>query len=252
MPLAKRIVPCLDVKDGKVVKGINFNQLINAGNVVEQSIKYSKDLADELIFLDITATNDKRKTITSLVEKVAQKINIPFTVGGGIASLDDIQAITRSGADKVSLNSSVVENPSLITKGANVFGSQCIVIAIDVKKEDNLWRIYTHGGKKRTEKELLSWVKECDKLGAGEFLITSIDKDGIKSGIDIEIYKKVTEITNLPIIASGGVGSMEDFYHGFKKSNVDAILAASVFHFGEFTVRELKSFLKEKKIFVRI
>ena len=251
MSLAKRIIPCLDVKDGKVVKGINFNQLIDAGDVIEQAVKYSDDLADEIVFLDITATNDKRKTITSLVEKIAQKINIPFTVGGGISSLEDIQVITRSGADKVSLNSIAVKTPSLITKAANVFGRQCIVIAIDVKKENNHWRVYTHGGKKRTEKNLFNWIKECDKLGAGEFLITSIDKDGVKKGIDLDLYNQVTPMTHLPIIASGGVGSMEDFYDGFKNSSVDAILAASVFHFGDFTVKELKYFLEQKKINVR-
>lgn len=252
MSLTKRIIPCLDIKDGQVVKGVNFNELIYAGDVVEQAIKYSNDLADEIVFLDITATNDKRKTIVSLVEKIAREINIPFTVGGGISSLEDIQMITRSGADKVSLNSSAVKTPDLITKGANVFGRQCMVVAIDVAKEENHWRVYTHGGKKRTEKELLSWVKECDQLGAGEFLITSIDKDGVKSGIDLEIYKEVMKVTNLPVIASGGIGSMDDFYHGFMDSDVDAILAASVFHFDDFTVKELKFYLRKKKINIRI
>ncbi|MBL1215665.1 MAG: imidazole glycerol phosphate synthase subunit HisF [Ignavibacteriae bacterium] len=250
--LTKRIIPCLDVKDGKVVKGTNFINLRDAGDAVELAERYYHEGADELIFLDITATEEKRKTLLSLVESVAKVIRIPFTVGGGISKVEDIEVLLKAGADKVSLNSAIVHNPNLIVEASKHFGSQAIVAAIDVKKTSNSFTVYISGGKVETDLEGFDWCKKVEQLGAGEILLTSMDSDGTKNGFNIEFLKPLVESVNIPVIASGGAGTMEHFYNAFNETNVDACLAASLFHFNELKIADLKKYLLSKNINVRL
>lgn len=249
----KRIIPCLDVKEGRVVKGVNFVGLKDVGNPVDLAEYYYKAGADELVFLDITATHEGRGIMRMVVEKVAEKIFIPFTVGGGLKNLEDIKEILRAGADKVSLNSAAVRDKQLIKKGAYYFGNQCIVLAVDAKKrEDNTgWNVVINGGRIDTGIDALRWIEEGVRLGAGEILLTSMDADGTKKGFDIELTKSVSNITNVPVIASGGCGSLEHFYEVFKDEAADAALAASLFHYGELSVEEVKKYLKDRNISVR-
>lgn len=249
--LSKRIIPCLDIKEGRVVKGTNFINLRDAGSAVELAERYYHEKADELVFLDITATEEKRKTLVELVKEISKVIRIPFTVGGGISSIEDIDALLKAGADKVSLNSSIVRNPRLIEEGAKRFGSQAIVAAIDVKKIENDYSVSIKGGKKKTELEGFSWCKQSEELGAGEILLTSMDKDGTKDGYDLEFLKKLTDQVRIPVIASGGAGTKEHFLDAFKNANVDACLAASLFHFKELEINDLKNYLKENGIQIR-
>ena len=248
----KRIIPCLDVKDGRVVKGINFLGLKEVGDPVELARQYYEQGADELVFLDITATNEKRETMRELVEAVAKEIFIPFTVGGGIRSLDDIRKLLLAGADKVSLNSAAVYDPQLIRAGADKFGSQCIVLAIDAKKRsDSGWNVYTQGGQKDSGLDLIEWVKEGQRVGAGEILLTSMDADGTQQGYDLEMLQAVQKVARVPLIASGGCGSLDDFKDVFLADAADAALAASLFHYGKLTVKEVKNALAEAGIAVR-
>ncbi|MDD4778120.1 MAG: imidazole glycerol phosphate synthase subunit HisF [Fermentimonas sp.] len=250
--LKKRIIPCLDIKKGRTVKGVNFVGLRDAGDAVELAKRYVTEGADELVFLDITATIENRKTLTDLVEKVAKEINIPFTVGGGIKSVNDARAIIKAGADKVSINTSAVERPELITEIADQFGSQCVVLAIDTKKESNgEWKVYVHGGRTATSLSATEWAKEGERLGAGEILLTSMDNDGTKGGFDIEVTRTVCDAVNIPVIASGGAGTMQHFAEVFKHTKASAALGASVFHFGEIHIPELKQYLKEQNIEIR-
>lgn len=250
--LTKRIIPCLDIKDGRTVKGINFENIKDAGDPVELAVNYSNAGADELVFLDITATNDKRKTLTDLVTKIALKINIPFTVGGGISSVEDVRILLNSGADKVSVNTAAFKNPELITELANQFGTQCIVLAIDTKKENEDWYVYLNGGRVKTTIKALDWAIEGVKRGAGEILLTSMNNDGTKDGFAIEITQQISKAVNVPVIASGGAGSMEHFKTIFELGFADAALAASVFHYGEIEIKTLKQYLKKNNIHVRI
>ena len=247
--LTKRIIPCLDVKDGRVVKGINFINLIDAGDPVECAKIYSDLNADELVFLDITASSDNRKTIVDVVKNTAKKVFIPFTVGGGIRSTSDMREILQAGADKISINSSAIKNPNLINEGAKMFGNQCIVVAIDAKKEGDSFKVYINGGRVRTDIDAIEWAKEAEKRGAGEILLTSMDKDGTKSGYDVELTKRVCEAVNIPVIASGGAGKLEDFSEILEYA--DAALAASLFHFKEIEIKDLKDYLESKNIPVR-
>ena len=250
--LTKRIIPCLDVKDGQTVKGVNFENLKYAGDPVELAKKYSLEGADELVFLDITATNEKRKTIVELVERVAKNVFIPFTVGGGINSTEDIRAILNAGADKISLNSAAVKNPELVSECVNYFGSQCIVVAIDAKKIDNEYFVHINAGKKNTGVKLKDWAKEVQRRGAGEILLTSMDFDGTQKGFDIDMNRLVSETVHIPVIASGGAGAdSRHFRDVFKKTNVDAALAASIFHFGTLPVKTLKKELENYGILTR-
>ena len=250
--LKTRIIPCLDVKDGRVVKGINFVNLIDAGDPVEQASYYSGAGADEICFLDISASLEKRKTMISIVARTAEKVFIPMTVGGGINSINDIQSLLKAGADKVSINTAAILNKSFIKNASDRFGSQCIVVAVDAKKHNNDWLVYSHGGTKNTEINVLSWLEDLEKLGAGEILLTSMDRDGTKNGFDLELLKKSTDILKIPIIASGGVGKLAHFKDGVLKGGASALLAASVFHFNEFSIEEVKMFLKQKNIPVRL
>ena len=249
----KRIIPCRDVKDGKVVKGINFKGLINVGDPVELGKYYYEAGADELVFLDVTATHEGRGIMEKVVEKVAENIFIPFTVGGGICSIEDIKRILRAGADKVSLNSAAVKDKQLIKSGSYYFGNQCIVLAVDAKrnKEMSRWEVMVNGGRINTGIDALRWIEEAVKLGAGEILLTSMDADGTKSGFDIELTRAVNNIVNVPVIASGGAGKKEDFYEVFKYAKADAALAASLFHYNQLEILELKDYLRSKKIDVR-
>jgi imidazole glycerol-phosphate synthase subunit HisF len=251
--LTKRIIPCLDVKDGRVVKGIQFVQLRDAGDPVELARFYDEQGADELVFLDISASHEGRGTMVDVVKSVASELAIPFTVGGGINSLEDMKRILRAGADKVSLNTAAVLNPELITEGANFFGTQCIVVAIDAKydKELGSWRVFTHGGRKATEYEVIEWAKEAVRRGAGEILLTSMDSDGEKKGFDVALTRAVSEAVSVPVIASGGAGNSEHFAEAFIEAKADAALAASIFHYKETSVEEVKVFLKEKGVNVR-
>ena len=250
--LAKRIIPCLDVKDGQTVKGINFENLKYAGNPVELAKKYSDEGADELVFLDITATNEGRKTTLKMVESVAQNVFIPFTVGGGIKSVDDIKNLLLAGADKVSLNSAAVKNPQLIQEASGTFGSQCIVIAVDSKKINDDYFVFINAGQKNTGIKVIDWVKKVESLGAGEILLTSMDADGTQNGFDIDVTKLVEENVNIPVIASGGAGANpQHFVDVFKLANADAALAASIFHYGTLPIPKLKSALKLQNIIVR-
>jgi len=250
--LAKRIIPCLDIKDGRTVKGINFVDLRDAGDPVELAQIYSQEGADELVFLDISATEEKRKTLLELVKKVASSINIPFTVGGGIAAVEDVDLLLKAGADKVSINSAAVKNPNLINELANKFGSQCIAVAIDAKQVDGKWLVHLVGGKVSTELDLFEWAVEVAERGAGEILFTSMDNDGTKAGFANEVLAKMNELVNIPIIASGGAGNIDHFVDCFKNSGVDAALAASIFHFKEVEILNLKQELKNNNIAVRL
>ncbi|OGP28107.1 MAG: imidazole glycerol phosphate synthase subunit HisF, partial [Deltaproteobacteria bacterium GWB2_42_7] len=274
----KRIIPCLDVKDGRVVKGISFVQLRDAGDPVECAKAYEEQGADELVYLDITASHEKRKIFLDVVERTAAEVSMPLTVGGGIRTLEDIKELLHAGADKVSINTAAVENPEFIKMAAERFGSQCIVVAIDAKRREaqwNLadtssmgetfkyytpstaalvpaWDVYTHGGRKNSGKDAILWAKEVEKLGAGEILLTSMDKDGTKEGYDLDLTYNISEAVSIPVIASGGAGQLEHLYLAFIEGMADAVLAASIFHFGEFTIRQAKTFLKEKGINIRL
>jgi len=251
--LKKRIIPCLDVKNGRVVKGINFVNLKDAGDPVEQAIIYSDHGADEICFLDITASNENRNIILDIVKKTAQKISVPLTVGGGVRNLEDINMLLSSGADKVSINTAAVMDTNIVKKSAEKFGSQCIVVAVDAKKTNtDKWEVFTHGGKNRTGKDVLNFVKKVETRGAGEILLTSMDRDGTKKGYDLDLTKKVANFINIPVIASGGVGNLEHLYQGIKIGNANAVLAASIFHFGEYSILEAKQYLDSKGIPVRI
>ncbi len=250
--LTKRIIPCLDVKDGNVVKGINFLGLKEVGDPVSLAKSYYQQGADELVFLDISATHENRDTMVDVVENVAKEIFIPFTVGGGIRTIEDIRKMLLAGADKVSLNSAAILNPELIHHGALKFGNQCIVLAVDAKKRDDQtgWNVYIEGGRKDTGLDCIEWIKKGVKLGAGEILLTSMDQDGCQNGFDLELYKAVSKVVNVPIICSGGCGCLEDFYDGLKYS--DAALAASLFHYETLTIQEVKTYLKKKGMAIRV
>lgn len=249
--LTKRIIPCLDIKDGRTVKGVNFINIRDAGDPVELAAAYAKQGADELVFLDISATNEKRKTLAALVKEIARHINIPFTVGGGISSVEDVGPLLEAGADKVSVNSSAVKDPELIDRLSRAFGAQCIVLAIDARKVLNQWIVHTHGGKQATDKKLFSWAKECQGRGAGEILFTSMDHDGTKSGFAIDPLEKLNALLSIPVIASGGAGNMDHFIEAFVLGKADAALAASIFHFGEIKIPDLKKYLTDKGIVTR-
>tara|TARA_Y100000590_G_scaffold120371_1_gene137808 strand:- start:160 stop:915 length:756 start_codon:yes stop_codon:yes gene_type:complete len=251
--MIKRIIPCLDVNNGRVVKGINFVNLVDAGDPAEQAKIYYEGGADEICFLDITASHENRNTMLDVVKKTTEKCFIPLTVGGGVRSTDDINNLLRAGADKVSINTAAVTNENLIKEGAKVFGSQCIVVAVDAKKVNNdKWEVFTHGGRKPTGKDVMKFVKKMETLGAGEILLTSMDRDGTKKGYDLDLTKKVSNLVNIPVIASGGVGNLEHLYQGFKIGKASAALAASIFHFGEFSIQDAKKYLDSKGIPVRI
>ncbi len=250
--VSKRIIPCLDIKNGRTVKGVNFVDLQDAGDPVELADRYSKEGADELVFLDITATKEKRKTLVQLVEKVARKVNIPFTVGGGISSVEDVNMLLRAGADKVSINSSAVKNPLLISELANKFGSQCIVLAVDAKLIKGQWKVFLVGGRVETDLDLFEWIQEGVRLGAGEILFTSMDHDGTKNGFANETLKKISDLVKVPIIASGGAGTIQHFSDTFIKGNADAALAASVFHYKEIEIKDLKKELDKQGINIRL
>ncbi len=250
--LTKRIIPCLDIKDGRTVKGVNFENIRDAGDPVELAIRYCEEGADELVFLDITATNEKRKTLSELVTRIASSINIPFTVGGGISTIEDVSILLNAGADKISINTSAYKNPQLIKELSSRFGSQCIVLAIDTKFENEDWYVYLNGGKVKTEKKALDWAKEGAALGAGEILLTSMNNDGTKTGFANDITELISEAVNIPVIASGGAGSIQHFADAFKIGKADAALAASVFHFNEINIKTLKQELRNNKINVRL
>ena len=249
--LKKRIIPCLDIKDGRTVKGVNFVDIIDAGDPIKLAKAYVKQGADELVFLDITATVENRKTLIDLVEQIAKQINIPFTVGGGISSVEDVSALIKAGADKISINSSAVKRPELIRELANEFGSQCIVVAIDTKFVNDEWKVFVKGGREETPLKTIEWAKEIEDLGAGEILLTSMNNDGTKAGFAIDITKEVSEVVNIPIIASGGAGQKEHFTEVFTKTKASGGLAASIFHFNEISIPRLKRHLKKELIAVR-
>jgi imidazole glycerol-phosphate synthase subunit HisF len=254
--LAKRIIPCLDVDRGRVVKGIRFVSLVDAGDPVEQGRRYDAEGADELTFLDITASADKRAIVSELVRRVADEVFIPFTVGGGLNSIEDVRAVLRAGADKVSLNTSAVARPELITEGAETFGSQCMVVAVDARRRDPRdagagWEVFTHGGRRAAGLDAVEWAARAERLGAGEILLTSMDKDGTRDGYDIELTRAVSEAVRLPVIASGGAGRLEHFYEALTVGGASAVLAASLFHFGEFTVGRVKEYLRGRGVLVR-
>jgi cyclase len=250
--LAKRIIPCLDVDKGRVVKGVKFQNLRDAGDPVEVAKSYEEQSADELVFLDITASAEERKIMIEVVQRVAETIFIPFTVGGGVSSLEDIRRLLSAGADKVSINTAAVKNPQLIYESAKRFGSQCIVVAIDAKRSERGWEVYIHGGRTPTGLDAVEWARRVESLGAGEILLTSMDADGTKKGYDIELCRAVASAVSIPVIASGGAGAMEHFYEVFTQTNVDAALAASLFHFKEVSIPELKAYLKNKGVHVRL
>ncbi len=249
---AKRIIPCLDVKNGRVVKGMSFVNLVDAGDPVECAKQYDRQCADELVFLDITASSDSRNITIDMVERVAESIFIPFTVGGGIRSVEDFNTLLRAGADKVSVNSAAVHRPELISEAAYKFGSQCVVAAIDAKRRGKSWEVYVNGGRTPVGIDAVEWAVKCQELGAGEILLTSMDEDGQKQGYDLELTRAVSEKLNIPVIASGGAGALEHFSDAFTKGKADAVLAASLFHFGEIPIPKLKEYLKENNISVRI
>lgn len=250
--LKKRIIPCLDIRDGRTVKGINFIDIRDAGDPVELAKRYSAEGADELVFLDITATVEKRKTLVPLVEKIAMELDIPFTVGGGIGNFEDVGAIIKAGADKISLNTSAVKNPDLITKIASVYGSQCVTVAIDTDFIDNEWIVFIDGGRTRTGIKTISWASKVEKLGAGEILLTSMKSDGTRNGFSLDITRSLADKLNIPVIASGGAGTMEHFRDLFRETGCSAALAASIFHFGEISVTELKKYLFNENISIRL
>jgi len=249
--LKKRIIPCLDIKDGRTVKGVNFIDIRDAGDPIELAKRYVKEGADELVFLDITATIENRKTLAELVHRIAQQINIPFTVGGGIHTLQDAKSIIKAGADKITVNSSAVKNPDLIAEIANEFGSQCVVVAIDTKFENNEWFVFTHGGRTPTGLSTIAWAKKVEASGAGEILLTSMNNDGTKNGFAIDITNAISSAVNIPVIASGGAGTKQHFKEVFENTKASAALAASVFHFNEISIPELKSYLKQENIAIR-
>ncbi|HSW97516.1 MAG TPA: imidazole glycerol phosphate synthase subunit HisF [Candidatus Saccharimonadales bacterium] len=249
--LVKRIIPCLDVDNGRVVKGVNFIDLRDAGDPVELAKSYNSQGADELVFLDITATSDKRKTMFQVINSVAKQVFIPFTVGGGIRNISDIRETLLAGADKVSLNTAAVKNPDLITDAANIFGSQSVVLAIDAKKINGKWKVFINGGRIDTDLDAILWAKEVVKRGAGEILLTSMDADGTKNGFDVDLTNIIATSVTVPVIASGGAGKKEDFYEIFTKGNADAALAASLFHYGVLSITDLKTFLAKENIEVR-
>lgn len=251
--LTKRIIPCLDIKDGRTVKGVNFLDIRDAGDPVELALLYSQKGADELVFLDITATVEKRKTLVELVKRIAANINIPFTVGGGISSVDDVSVLLQNGADKVSVNTSAYKNPQLLKELSNAFGSQCVVLAIDTKKEeDGEWYVYLNGGRTKTDTKTIDWAKQGVELGAGEILLTSMNNDGTKNGFALDITAELSKMLPVPVIASGGAGSMKHFRDVFKNANADAALAASIFHYKEIEIQDLKNYLHQQKINVRL
>ncbi len=251
--LAKRIIPCLDVDNGRVVKGIRFVSLTDAGDPVEQAKRYDAEGADELTFLDITASSDKRDIVTDLVRRVADEVFIPFTVGGGLRSVEDIRAILRAGADKITLNTAAVENPRLISDCAETFGSQCIVVAIDARRRtgESGWEVFTHGGRRAVGMDALEWTMRAEKLGAGEILLTSMDCDGTRDGYDIELTRAVSDAVRIPVIASGGAGKVEHFYEALVDGGASAVLAASLFHFGELSIGDVKTYLRSRGVEVR-
>ena len=250
--LAKRIIPCLDVKDGRVVKGTQFVDLKDAGDPVENAKVYDEQGADEIAFLDITASHEKREILIDIVRRTAEEIFIPLTVGGGVRNLKDIRKLLKAGADKVSINTAAVKDPSFVKRASMRFGSQCIVIAIDAKRRGQGWEAYTHGGRIPTGIDALLWAKEMEKLGAGEILLTSMDRDGTKDGYDIGLTRTISESVDIPVIASGGVGTLEHLYEGLALGKASAVLAASIFHYREYTIAQVKSFLKEKGVAVRL
>ena len=251
--LAKRIIPCLDVKNGRVVKGVKFLNLIDAGDPVENGLFYDREGADELVFLDITASSDDREIMFDMVTRVAETVHIPFCVGGGIRTIDDVRRMLGHGADKVSINSAAIRNPGLITESAQMFGSQCIVVAIDAKRNDKGgWTVYLNGGRVPTELDAVEWAKRACELGAGEILLTSMDRDGTKAGYDIELTRAVAGAVSVPVIASGGVGTLEHLYEGLEEGKADAVLAASIFHFREHSILEAKEYLRTKGVPVRM
>ncbi len=252
MPLAKRIIPCLDVQNGQTVKGINFENIQNVGDPVTLATLYAEQGADELVFLDITATNEKRKTLTELVRKVSKVLNIPFTVGGGVSTVDDVRALLDAGADKISVNTAAVKDPQIIETLAKQFGSQCIVLAIDTKFENENWFVYLNGGRVRTEMKTIDWAKQAVQLGAGEILLTSMNNDGTKNGFALDITASVSGAVNVPVIASGGAGNMQHFVDVFGEGKADATLAASIFHYKEIAIPTLKQFLHAHQIDVRL
>jgi cyclase len=246
--LAKRIIPCLDVKNGRVVKGVNFVNLIDAGDPVAQAKFYDKEGADELVFLDITASSEARPILVDMVQRVAENIHLPFTVGGGIRTVEDMREILRAGADKISINTAALLQPELIDAGAEIFGSQCVVVAIDARWHDDHWEVYTHGGRKLAGREALAWASEAQQRGAGELLVTSMDKDGTRAGFDLPLLAALAEIVNIPIIASGGAGAIQHFVEAVQKGKADAVLAASLFHFRELRIADLKKAFLENNI----
>ncbi|HZS04423.1 MAG TPA: imidazole glycerol phosphate synthase subunit HisF [Blastocatellia bacterium] len=254
--LAKRIIPCLDVDCGRVVKGMSFVNLVDAGDPVEQGERYDREGADELVFLDITASSDRREIVAGMVRRVADRVFIPFTVGGGIRTVEDIRSILAAGADKISVNTAAVENPALIREGAERFGAQCIVVAIDAKRRNGStdnpsWEVYLHGGRTPTGMDAIEWAQRAEHLGAGEILLTSMDRDGQRTGYDLELTRAVADAVNIPVIASGGVGGLEHLAEAFTVGGASAALAASIFHFGEYTIGEAKQYLRERGILIR-
>lgn len=250
--LAKRIIPCLDVTNGRVVKGVNFVALKDAGDPVEIARRYNEAGADELTFLDITASSDDRDLILHIIEAVASEVFIPLTVGGGVRAVRDVQRLLNAGADKVSINTSAVSNPQLVQEASDRYGGQCIVVAIDAKRVDGHWEVFTHGGRKATGLDAVEWAMQMERLGAGELLLTSMDRDGTKSGFDLELTRAVSDAVGIPIIASGGVGNLQHLVDGVTQGRADAVLAASIFHFGEHTVREAKELMRGRGIEVRL
>ncbi len=251
--LAKRIIPCLDVNAGRVVKGVNFVELRDAGDPVEVARRYDEQGADEITFLDITASSDQRDIILHIVEQVAAQVFIPLTVGGGVRSVDDVRRLLHAGADKVSMNTAAVQNPQLVADASGIVGAQCIVVAIDAKQvSPGRWHVFTHGGRNDTGLDAIEWARKVESLGAGEILLTSMDRDGTKNGFDLKLTRAVAEAVNIPVIASGGVGNLQHLADGVKQGKADAVLAASIFHYGEYTVRQAKQFMREQGIEVRL